>query len=397
MKIASIETFTNERGRLGVVRVRSDDGAEGFGEIAHNNADISATILHRQLAPIALGADAMAPDALSARCIEETYKFPGSYVCRALAGLDTALWDLRGKVEGKSVARMVGELAEKGFFPEYDDSDADPGFRAQAAPRADKGAQGVKKHVAVYGSSMRRETTPEQEVERILRARESVGFGAFKLKIGKRRGHDEDEWPGRTESVVEAVRSAVGSRVALLVDANSCYSAERAIEVGRFLQSQDVGHFEEPCPYWEIEWTAEVAAALDMPVAGGEQDTDLAQFRRMMWMGAVDIVQPDVCYLGGFSRALRVAAMAAEMGMPCTPHSPQASMVRVFTLHLLAAIPNAGPFMEYSIEAGSSKQDLYAPMLLARDGKLAVPEEPGWGVTVRPEWLAAANRTVSEL
>ena len=113
----------------------------------------------------------------------------------------------------------------------------------------------------------------------------------------------------------------------------------------------------------------------------------------------MDIVQPDVCYVGGLSRALRVAEMAAQGNLPVTPHSPggSGSMVRVFTLHYLAAIPNAGPFMEYSIESGGQKTDLYSPVLLARDGELEVPQGPGWGVTVRAEWLAAARRTVSQL
>ena len=70
-----------------------------------------------------------------------------------------------------------------------------------------------------------------------------------------------------------------------------------------------------------------------MKVAGGEQDNDLAQWRRMMRMRAVDIAQPDVCYVGGLTRALRVAALAGAAGMPCTPHSANHSLVLVFTLH----------------------------------------------------------------
>ncbi|MCJ7543390.1 MAG: mandelate racemase/muconate lactonizing enzyme family protein [Phycisphaerae bacterium] len=364
MRIASLETFTDQHARLGVVRVRTDDGAEGYGEMAHSNTDISAMVLHRQIAPLVLGADPLDAEGLARRVIEQNYKFPGSYVCRALAGVDTALWDLRGKVEGKSVCALLG---------------------------------GRRTRVAVYGSSMRRDTTPQQEVGRILAARQWGGFRAFKLKIAKRLGHDEDEWPGRTESVVCAVRAALGEEVPLLVDANSGYGPAGAIEVGRMLQQQGVCHFEEPCPWWELEETAEVAAALELPVAGGEQDTDLAQFRRMIRMRAVDVVQPDICYVGGLSRALRVAEMARQAHLPVTPHSPggSGSMIRVFTLHYLAAIPNAGPFMEYSIEPGGQRSELYAPVLRAADGELEVPQGAGWGVTVRAEWLAAAKRTVS--
>ena len=162
------------------------------------------------------------------------------------------------------------------------------------------------------------------------------------------------------------------------------------------LEENRVGHFEEPCPYWELEWTAEVAAALDVPVAGGEQDTDLAQFRRMLAMRAVDIVQPDVCYVGGITRARRVAQMAAEQGIPCTPHSANLSLVTLFTLHLMAALPNAGPFVEFSIEPSRWTEGLYHPTLEVRNGEVAIPEGPGWGVTLNPQWLEAADYQISE-
>src|SRR4029077_20756379 len=96
--------------------------------------------------------------------------------------------------------------------------------------------------------------------------------------------YDEDQWPGRTEELVPAVRRAIGDEATLLADGNSGFTTRRAIEGGRPLEDHGAGHYEEPCPYWELEWTAEVAAALEVPVAGGEQDTDIAQFRRMLDM-----------------------------------------------------------------------------------------------------------------
>ena len=110
MKIASVETFSRQN--ISIVRVRTDDGAEGIGQISPFNADISAQVFHRQVAPFALGADPLDTSALADRIIEGTYKFPGSYICRALTGLDTALWDLRGKLEGKSVCELLGGQPE---------------------------------------------------------------------------------------------------------------------------------------------------------------------------------------------------------------------------------------------------------------------------------------------
>jgi L-alanine-DL-glutamate epimerase-like enolase superfamily enzyme len=210
-------------------------------------------------------------------------------------------------------------------------------------------------------------------------------------------GHDRDQWPGRTETLVPTVRAAVGDDVRLLVDGNSCYTPAKAIEVGQMLQANGVCHLEEPCPYWKLEWTAEVRRALRIPVAGGEQDYDLEQWRRIIGMPAVDIVQPDVCYIGGVARTLRVARWADAAGLTCVPHSANRSMVTVFTLHIMGAIPNAGPYVEFSIEPTSWTDGYLVEPLEAQDGTVEIPAGPGWGVEISPEWLAQADHQISEL
>lgn len=363
MRIGQLDTFT--LGGLGIVRVEMDDGGEGFGQVSPFNADITATVFHRQVAPHVLGAEVNRPEdlhALAQSILEKEYKFPGSYVRRALTGLDTALWDLLGKRAGKPICELLG---------------------------------GRPKAIPAYGSSMRRDIAPQAEAERLVRLRETRSFGAFKVRIGKVTGHDADQWTGRTELLVATVRKALGSDVRILVDANSCYTPPRAIEVGCMLQDHGVCHFEEPCPYWEYEWTAEVARALDLPVAGGEQDCFLTGWRRMLAMRAVDIAQPDVCYVGGLTRAMRVAELARQAGLPVVPHSANRSMVLIFTLHMMAAIPNAGPHLEYTIEPDGWKIPPYWPIPEVRDGKVEVPSAPGWGVTVNPDFLAAAEKKTS--
>jgi L-alanine-DL-glutamate epimerase-like enolase superfamily enzyme len=245
---------------------------------------------------------------------------------------------------------------------------------------------------------MRRDIEPREEAERLVRLRDAHGYTAFKFRIGKECGRDEDEWPGRTEAIVPAVRKALGDDVRLLVDANSCYTPGKAIEVGRMLEDHGVVHFEEPCPWWELEWTAEVTralASLSIDVTGGEQDCSMAQWRRMIAMRAVDIVQPDVCYVGGLTRALRVAELARAAGLACVPHSANLSLVTVFSLHLMGAIENAGPYVEFSIEPTAGyypwQGGLFAPALEAVDGKVAIPDGPGWGVEIERAWLDAAR------
>src|SRR5690606_29169617 len=122
----------------GLVRVSAEDGCTGWGQLAPTNADITAMVLHRQLAPIALGWEIADLDGLNDAVIEGTYKFPGTYVCRALSGLDTAIWDLRGRIAGKSVCELLG---------------------------------GRPRPFPVYGSSTSRKITPDDEAARMVRLR----------------------------------------------------------------------------------------------------------------------------------------------------------------------------------------------------------------------------------
>jgi L-alanine-DL-glutamate epimerase-like enolase superfamily enzyme len=365
-RIARLETFGNEF--VCFVRATTDDGAVGWGQTSTYNADITATIFHRQVAPWALGADALDIPALIDLIERREHKFPGSYRCRALAGLDTALWDLRGKLEGKPVVELLG---------------------GKPAP------------LRAYASSMKRDITPKAEAARFLRLRDESGFDAFKWRIAAECGRDVDEWPGRTEEIVPKVARALGDGVAKLVDANSGYSPRRAIEVGRLLEAEGIGHYEEPCPYWKLEETRAVSAALTIDVTGGEQDWDLATWARMIELRAVDIVQPDVMYMGGLWRTLEVARMAAEAGLPCTPHSANLSLVTICTMHLLGAIPNAGKYLEFSIEGPDYypwQQNLFRGDPFAiREGKVSIPAAPGWGVEINPDWLSAASYRKSEL
>jgi len=144
-----------------------------------------------------------------------------------------------------------------------------------------------------------------------------------------------------------------------------------------------------------------VTDTLDIDVAGGEQDCDLPTWARMIDMRAVDVIQPDVCYLGGMARSLRVCRLADTAGLPVTPHCANLSMVTLFTMHLLRAIPNAGKFLEFSIEGPDYypwQEGLFveSPYDIV-DGQATVTDRPGWGVTISPEWLARASYRRSDL
>lgn len=374
MEIRSLETFTkhdvsdyyaNYPAPVSVVRVQTETGKKGIGQISPYNADVSAKVFHRQVAPHVLGRDPTRIEDIVQDVLESEYKFPGSYVNRALAGLDTALWDLKAKQAGISVCEALG---------------------------------GTRDRLRPYASSMRRDIDPEKEAERLAALRDEHGFDAFKIRIGswESKGEDRDQWPGRTEAVVSEVREALGPDVDLLVDANSTYTPEKAIQIGKeVLAPNGVVHYEEPCPYWELDWTTEVRETLDVPVAGGEQDNDLSQWKRIIDRPVVDVVQPDVCYMGGITRTRKVAEMAAEAGLPVVPHSANTSLVTVFTMHLLGAIDNAGPYFELTIEDDWATEMLEYDFPV-KDGSLVVPDGPGWGVEIDPEWLSTSEYRRSE-
>ena len=364
MKIHKLETFCNEF--VGFVRVTADTGEQGWGQVSTYNSDITCEVFHRQVARHALGTDALDFANTLELINEREHKYPGSYLRRAMTGLDTALLDLRGKLEGKPVTALFG---------------------------------GTPGKLRAYASSMKRDITPKEEAKRLCQLRDEKGFDAFKWRVGAECGRDRDEWPGRTEEIVPTVARALGDGMAKLVDANSCYSPKRAIEVGRLLEAEGIGHFEEPCPYWEFAQTKQVADALSIDVTGGEQDCEFTAWETMIGMRAVDIVQPDIMYLGGMLRTLRVCKMAEAAGLPVTPHAANLSLVTMCTMHLLRAIPNAGKYLEFSIEEEDYYPWQYGLFLgdpyRIEDGKATVSDQPGWGVEINPAWLESAQYRVS--
>lgn len=365
-KISSLQTFTNEN--VCFVKVETTSGHSGWGQTSTYYADITAQIFHRQVAPWALGQNASNLSELITRIEEKEHKFPGSYRCRAIAGLDTALWDLYGKAQNKPVVELLGGTIGK---------------------------------LRTYASSMKRDITPKDEATRFLKLRDEFGFDAFKWRVGAENGRDVDEWPGRTEEVIEVVSNALGDKVSKLVDGNSGFTPKKAIEVGKRLEQFGISHFEEPCRYWKLEETKQVAEALEIDVTGGEQDWDFIVWQKMIDINAVDILQPDVMYMGGINRTLEVVKMGATAEKTITPHSANLSLVTMCTMHLLKAISNSGKYLEFSIE----KEDYYPwqkdlflgdPYKIV-DGKVEITNAPGWGVEINPDWLSHSKRQVSEL
>jgi len=357
MKITKIETWTSRQ--VGFVRLETDSGAQGWGQVSPFNADVTMEVLHRLLAPRLLKADPMEHAELIEALEYQNHKHIGTFLYRALSGIDGALWDLRGKLEGKSICQLLG---------------CEP------------------KPVDVYASSMDRQRSGPEVVETLKRWRDEHGARAFKVKIMNFNGRNVDVWPGRTEEMIEAMGKAFGDAELLIADANGGYLPDMAIVKSRLLKDAGFGLFEEPTHCQDIEGTARINREGAVPVCGGEQDYDLERWRRIFESKAVTVAQPDLCYTGGLTRCLKIAKMGEEAGIKVMPHASNRSMVLLYSMHMVRAIPNGADFLECGIEGAYGPGRHFEPQLRMEDGKVAFPDGPGWGVEVTAEALEAFGK-----
>jgi L-alanine-DL-glutamate epimerase-like enolase superfamily enzyme len=342
------------------VRVHTDEGLTGIGESSPMNARVIAAHIEHSLAPLVIGEDPTRIEWLVEKAFTATYKIAGQTQAMAMSGIELACWDIAGKAAGLPVWKLLGGLY-RGTVP-------------------------------VYASSMRRHTTPEAEAADLAGIVQKHGFRAVKIKIGHGMGKDEDAAPGRSEALVRECRRVLGEDIAIMVDANGAYSAPRAIELGRRIEQHGVFHFEEPCPYTDDESTARVAVALDMPVAGGEQEWDLLRFKTLLARNVVDTIQPDVIKVGGLLQAKKIGVLAEAFGAPVTQHNTQPTIGAVAMLHFAAICPAARTPQELSLSTITGEHHLKGllrePDLTVRGGCLRVPEGPGLGIELDEGRLA---------
>jgi L-alanine-DL-glutamate epimerase-like enolase superfamily enzyme len=336
------------------LRARSGEGAEGLVMINEGRHFLTAMLKDRIL-PFFVGRDARDLETMMDEIYvyKWNYKYAGSAFWTTVAWAEAALFDLLGKATGKSIGDLLG---------------------------------GRKRNqVPVYVSSLIRETTAEEEVEWVGRRIEQTKAEAVKLKIGGRLSRNADASPGRTERLIALARQTWGAEMKIYVDANGSYDARYALEIAKMLREHNVVFFEEPCPFEDLDETKAVADALDMPVAGGEQDASLPRFEYMARNRVVDILQPDMLYNGGFIRNHRVNVIARHYGLPLTPHSPYLGPRQALTTHFCATLPELPIEMEYAAALPQRPMDWYGPRIEVKDGLVAVPVGPGLGIEFAPE------------
>ena len=251
---------------------------------------------------------------------------------QALAAIDVALWDLKAKRAGLPLAKLLG--AHRDSVRTYNTSG---GF---------------------LNASL------EEVKDRATRSLEE-GIGGIKIKVGL---------PDSAEDLrrVAGVREHIGADVPLMVDANQQWDRATALRMGRRLEEFDLAWIEEPLDAYDAEGHAQLAAALDTPIATGEMLASVAEHVRLIESGACDIIQPDAPRVGGITPFLRLAALADQRGLGLAPH-----FAMEIHLHLAAAYPRE-PWVEHF----DWLDPLFEERLETRGGRMLVPDRPGLGVTL---------------
>lgn len=352
-----------------LVEVETDGGLVGLGEAAHFGGPLASTksVIEGELRAHLVGEDPRDIERLWEQMHQRAYKHGrGGVVIAAMSGIDIALWDLRGKMTGMPVWRLLGGYRRR--VPAY----ATGGFYAEG-----KGTRELATEMEAYCR---------------------YGFQAVKMKVG--RNSDVEGSPLRAMAHrgacevplaedlarVRAVRDAIGPAIRLMVDANGAWDVPTAVKMGRAMESLDIYWYEEPVGPDDLRGSAEVAAKLTMPVAGYETCTyGRIGFRDYIEAKAVHFVQPDVAWAGGLTECLKIAHMAQAWNLPLAPHIHGSAVAVAAAVHLLAAVPNAS-MAEMVFPAHPLMAELAQDALVVdRTGHIELSERPGLGIELDPQ------------
>lgn len=341
-------------------RVRSKDGAEGI-SVGHGELNSLYPVFINKVRPFFLGKDARELDLLVERVYiySLNFRLSGLALGVPVATVEFAILDMLGRIAGKPMGQLIGDIHHP--------------------------------HVGVYQATEYREKSVEESLDLIKRDVAEYNAHALKIKVGglmfMTKDHKAVGPKGRTETMIPLIRKTFGDEMALYADANGFYLAQEAIRVGRLLEEYRYGFFEEPVMFDWHEETKQVADALAIPVAGGEQEYSLHGFRWLIANEGLQIVQPDTYYFGGMIRSMKVARMAKAFGKACTPHMSGGGLGFLYMMHFVSALPNACPHHEFKGLKTDVQFECKTSPLSVVDGKIQVPTGPGSGVDIEPEYI----------
>ena len=340
-----------------IVRIHTDDGITGIGEVDSAPEVVKAVFdaphshfIATGLRHVLIGQDPLDIEGLWRRMyMGSVYYGRRGAAMHAISGVDIALWDIKGKKIGKPVCDLLGERKRDRIRP----------YASLLMPETEK---------AVAAS-----------VERLL----EMGFTAIKFgwgPIGKDEVNDV--------RLASAAKRAAGD-AEILIDAGFGYGADaqRAIRVARKLEELGIYWLEEPFEPDEFDAYAELANAVGIRVAAGEEEATRWGFRELIERGRVDVIQPDVTRCGGLSEALKIARAAERDGVPVVPHAWKSGVIKAASLHLNAVLQTAY-FQEYCVAETPINRLLTRERMPVVDGFVDVPDKPGLGIELDPEILA---------
>ena len=354
--IDSIELLHYKKSWL--CRVRSKDGVEG---ISISNAQQMATlypIFMERIAPFFLTEDARDLERMLDLCMvyQSNYKATGMAMYVPLATLEFAILDLFGKISNRPIGLLISDKINN--------------------PK-----------INVYQANGERYITPELTIEHLQRDVAISHAKAIKFKLGGRMSHAETP-PDRSKRLIPMVRKTFGDDMVISADANGSYTPEEAIPIGKIMQEYNYAFYEEPVQFDDYDGLQQVADALQIPIALGEQEPSTWNFRHVLAHNAVGIVQQDMFYFGGMCRCMKVARMANVLGKQCIPHISSTGLGYVYMMHFVSAIQNSGPYHEFKEFNNDLPYKCETSTLRSDDnGVITVPTGPGVGVEIDPDYI----------
>jgi L-alanine-DL-glutamate epimerase-like enolase superfamily enzyme len=356
--LESIELLHYQKSWL--CRVTSKDGPVGISVSNAQQMEVLYPIFVKRIQPFFLNKDVRDLEALieAVTVYENNYKATGLAIWVPIATLEFAILDLFGRMANLSIGQLIS-----------------------------LGGVIHNPLISVYQANGERDITAEETIDHIKRDVEISKAKAIKFKLGGRMSHPETP-VGRSEKLIPLVRKTFGDDMVISADANGSYTVAEALPIGRLMQEYKYNFFEEPVPFDWYEETRQVAAALKIPIAGGEQEPATHNFRWLILNNALAITQQDMFYFGGMVRCMQVARMAHAMGKQTIPHISSTGLGYLYMMHFVAAIPNSGPYHEFK-EFNNDLPYTCATSTLRSDesGRIKVPTSAGSGIEIDPDYL----------
>ncbi|HJN53380.1 MAG: mandelate racemase/muconate lactonizing enzyme family protein [Dehalococcoidia bacterium] len=369
MKITDI-TLTFLKIGKGLLRVQTDAGVEGWAEAPGRNPDaqggeygyysgrVFEAYLESIIKPVLIGEDPLQIErhweTLALGKDEKLFKLPSDVV----GVIDVALWDLMGKETGLPVYALMGGAA--------------------------------RRDIELYWSTGSGWMLQPEEMLNLVEKGWDMNFRSFKIRMDW-KGWRQDADPEKDYQMFKLVREFLAEGNYLGFDANNGYSVSTAIWQGRRFEELGIDHFEEPIPNWNLPGLKQVSDALDVAVAAGEQDAFRWWFQSLVLLGDPDILQPDILSAGGPSEVKRIFDMATTLGKPVMPHSPQAGINSMASLHVFSTIQNGTRPHEFSTEFSGPLDDvanLFGDGVIPKDGHMILSDKPGLGIELNEKAVA---------